>query len=272
MALPLGSGSRQAETAGASVRHGCALAGPPSKLLRRPPASSKPPACLSAARVPPTSQLVYEKERRLRTMMKMHGLGDVAYWAIQVGLLCVRDMIVAAAAPPPSRAGPVRPDQRAHATTLAALSPAPRPSPLCHPALPPSPCPAVLLVLRGQLCVCLDPHHLWERHQPVVLSAHKLLLPGTGSSPQACSPFCSACAGVTAPPWGPTCQLCRRGTSLDALAPSFASDPCLLLTALNVWALHALPPLAVCVLPPLDQLPHRLLLPALLHVPLLQDW
>lgn len=28
-------------------------------------------------------QLVYEKERRLRTMMKMHGLGDVAYWAIQ---------------------------------------------------------------------------------------------------------------------------------------------------------------------------------------------
>jgi len=29
-------------------------------------------------------QLVYEKEKRLRTMMKMHGLGDVAYWTIQV--------------------------------------------------------------------------------------------------------------------------------------------------------------------------------------------
>ncbi|GAB4824041.1 hypothetical protein N2152v2_011087 [Parachlorella kessleri] len=28
-------------------------------------------------------QLVYEKEKRLRTMMKMHGLGDAAYWAIQ---------------------------------------------------------------------------------------------------------------------------------------------------------------------------------------------
>ncbi|GBG75141.1 hypothetical protein CBR_g19654 [Chara braunii] len=28
------------------------------------------------------SNLVYEKERRLRSMMKMHGLGDVAYWCI----------------------------------------------------------------------------------------------------------------------------------------------------------------------------------------------
>lgn len=27
--------------------------------------------------------LVSEKEGRLRTMMKMHGLGDVAYWTIQ---------------------------------------------------------------------------------------------------------------------------------------------------------------------------------------------
>lgn len=27
-------------------------------------------------------QLVYEKERRLRMMMKMHGLGDRAYWAV----------------------------------------------------------------------------------------------------------------------------------------------------------------------------------------------
>jgi hypothetical protein len=27
--------------------------------------------------------LVYEKERRLRTIMKMHGLGDWAYWTIQ---------------------------------------------------------------------------------------------------------------------------------------------------------------------------------------------
>jgi hypothetical protein len=26
-------------------------------------------------------QLVYEKEKRLRMMMKMHGLGDAAYWA-----------------------------------------------------------------------------------------------------------------------------------------------------------------------------------------------
>ena len=29
---------------------------------------------------------VYEKERGLRRMMKMHGLGDAAYWAIQVRL------------------------------------------------------------------------------------------------------------------------------------------------------------------------------------------
>ena len=27
-------------------------------------------------------QLVYEKEKRLRMMMKMHGLGDGAYWLI----------------------------------------------------------------------------------------------------------------------------------------------------------------------------------------------
>lgn len=27
-------------------------------------------------------QLVYEKERRLRMMMKMHGLGDAAYWLV----------------------------------------------------------------------------------------------------------------------------------------------------------------------------------------------
>jgi hypothetical protein len=27
-------------------------------------------------------QLVYEKERRLRMMMKMHGLGDTAYWIV----------------------------------------------------------------------------------------------------------------------------------------------------------------------------------------------
>jgi hypothetical protein len=27
-------------------------------------------------------QLVYEKEKRLRSMMKMHGLGDGAYWLI----------------------------------------------------------------------------------------------------------------------------------------------------------------------------------------------
>lgn len=25
-------------------------------------------------------QLVYEKEKKLRMMMKMHGLGDMAYW------------------------------------------------------------------------------------------------------------------------------------------------------------------------------------------------
>ena len=31
------------------------------------------------------NNLVYEKEKRLRTIMKMHGLGDAAYWAIQVG-------------------------------------------------------------------------------------------------------------------------------------------------------------------------------------------
>lgn len=27
-------------------------------------------------------QLTYEKERRLRMMMKMHGLGDTAYWCV----------------------------------------------------------------------------------------------------------------------------------------------------------------------------------------------
>lgn len=27
-------------------------------------------------------QLVYEKEKRLRMMMKMHGLGDAAYWVV----------------------------------------------------------------------------------------------------------------------------------------------------------------------------------------------
>jgi hypothetical protein len=27
-------------------------------------------------------QLVYEKEKRLRMMMKMHGLGDTAYWIV----------------------------------------------------------------------------------------------------------------------------------------------------------------------------------------------
>ncbi|EFN50493.1 hypothetical protein CHLNCDRAFT_141395, partial [Chlorella variabilis] len=32
---------------------------------------------------PMLNQLVYEKEKRLRNMMKMHGLGDAAYWAIQ---------------------------------------------------------------------------------------------------------------------------------------------------------------------------------------------
>lgn len=29
-------------------------------------------------------QLVYEKERRLRMMIKMHGLGDTAYWCVGV--------------------------------------------------------------------------------------------------------------------------------------------------------------------------------------------
>jgi len=29
-------------------------------------------------------QLVYEKERRLRMMMKMHGLGDTAYWYVVI--------------------------------------------------------------------------------------------------------------------------------------------------------------------------------------------
>lgn len=30
-------------------------------------------------------QLVYEKEKRLRMMMKMHGLGDAAYWLVMYG-------------------------------------------------------------------------------------------------------------------------------------------------------------------------------------------
>ena len=38
-------------------------------------------------------QLVYEKEKRLRMMMKMHGLGDSAYWLVTyvwfLALYCV---------------------------------------------------------------------------------------------------------------------------------------------------------------------------------------
>ena len=41
------------------------------------------PGQTAAARCTPRVK-VYEKERRLRTMMKMHGLGDAAYWGIQV--------------------------------------------------------------------------------------------------------------------------------------------------------------------------------------------
>jgi hypothetical protein len=32
--------------------------------------------------IPSLMQLVYDKERRLRMMMKMHGLGDAAYWTV----------------------------------------------------------------------------------------------------------------------------------------------------------------------------------------------
>jgi hypothetical protein len=42
-------------------------------------------------------QLVYEKEKRLRMMMKMHGLGDAAYWIVMYGwfaLLYVAYMLV----------------------------------------------------------------------------------------------------------------------------------------------------------------------------------
>jgi hypothetical protein len=42
-------------------------------------------------------QLVYEKENRLRMMMKMHGLGDGAYWIVMYGwfaLLYVAYMLV----------------------------------------------------------------------------------------------------------------------------------------------------------------------------------
>eukprot|EP00878_Enallax_costatus_P037262 GHUV01042075.1.p1 GENE.GHUV01042075.1~~GHUV01042075.1.p1 ORF type:complete len:295 (+),score=74.43 GHUV01042075.1:385-1269(+) len=42
-------------------------------------------------------QLVYEKEKRLRMMMKMHGLGDAAYWLVMYGwffLLYAAYMIV----------------------------------------------------------------------------------------------------------------------------------------------------------------------------------
>lgn len=34
-------------------------------------------------------QLVYEKENRLRMMMKMHGLGDAAYWIVTYGWFAV---------------------------------------------------------------------------------------------------------------------------------------------------------------------------------------
>lgn len=32
--------------------------------------------------MPSLMQLVYEKEKRLRMMIKMHGLGDTAYWLV----------------------------------------------------------------------------------------------------------------------------------------------------------------------------------------------
>lgn len=42
-------------------------------------------------------QLVYEKEKRLRMMMKMHGLGDTAYWIVMYSwffMLYVAYMII----------------------------------------------------------------------------------------------------------------------------------------------------------------------------------
>lgn len=38
-------------------------------------------------------QLVYEKERRLRMMMKMHGLGDTAYWCVGAVLMYVNTLL-----------------------------------------------------------------------------------------------------------------------------------------------------------------------------------
>ncbi len=66
----------------------CLSVGPAvlSHCSRLPVAPSfRPPAGLLQLLLPlMLFNLVYEKERRLRTIMKMHGLGDVAYWTIQV--------------------------------------------------------------------------------------------------------------------------------------------------------------------------------------------
>lgn len=63
----------------------------PDKMLRVCAA-----CCLLSCKSHSLMQLVYEKERRLRMMMKMHGLGDTAYWCVGVvdvinllWLLCV---------------------------------------------------------------------------------------------------------------------------------------------------------------------------------------
>jgi hypothetical protein len=42
-------------------------------------------------------QLVYEKENRLRMMMKMHGLEDSAYWIVQYSWFLLLYVVYAAA-------------------------------------------------------------------------------------------------------------------------------------------------------------------------------
>ncbi len=73
--------------------------------------------------------------------------------------------------------------QQARSTKLAAVCTTPRTRWLifCRRSL--RLCPAVLLVLRGELHLCVDSHHLRQRHQPLLLPPHRLFVPGKHARP-----------------------------------------------------------------------------------------
>jgi hypothetical protein len=129
------------------------------------------------------NNLVYEKEKRLRTIMKMHGLGDAAYWAIQVGvrgryvaghgsaLLCVWCGHVQRACAGKDRTERLQADSVRGRSLRRLIITFP---PLLLLPSAPAPCLcAVLLVLCHHLCLHLDPHHLWQvRRQHVAAAPH----------------------------------------------------------------------------------------------------